>query len=258
MARSLVLARLEARHARHRDHGRIVGAELDAAGKRLARPARAHAASQPRAQRAVGAHAARHHQCLEPRLLQCAQRLAAPAYRRWRPARRARCRRACAASSVRGCRLRAHRQRHRGLEAGETELEPGRSSMGRGKSKRAARPCSASFASSGPPGYGRPNNLADLSKASPAASSRVSPSICVTPRRRHVDQHGVSAGHQQREVREWRRVRLPAAARAGALRGDEPPRPARARRRPANGRAPHPSTARRSGPGRPCRRRRRS
>ena len=39
-----------------------------------------------------------------------------------------------------------------------------------------AGPVSASAASCGPPGYGRPISLAVLSKASPAASSRVSPS----------------------------------------------------------------------------------
>jgi hypothetical protein len=59
--------------------------------------------------------------------------------------------------------------------------KPARSSMGRGKSKRRALPTAASFASSGPPGYGSPNNLADLSKASPAASSRVSPSTAYEP-----------------------------------------------------------------------------
>ena len=36
-------------------------------------------------------------------------------------------------------------------------------------------PVRASFSSSGPPGYGRPRALATLSKASPAASSRVWP-----------------------------------------------------------------------------------
>src|SRR6201999_1709412 len=55
------------------------------------------------------------------------------------------------------------------------------SSIGRGKSKRPGLPDAASWGSSGPPGYGRPNNLADLSNAPPAASSRVSPSTLYDP-----------------------------------------------------------------------------
>ena len=47
--------------------------------------------------------------------------------------------------------------------------------IGRGSDTTPARPDSASFASAGPPGYGRPSSVAVLSNASPAASSSVSP-----------------------------------------------------------------------------------
>ena len=47
--------------------------------------------------------------------------------------------------------------------------------IGRGRDTAPSRPDSASFASAGPPGYGRPSSVADLSNASPAASSSVSP-----------------------------------------------------------------------------------
>ena len=45
-----------------------------------------------------------------------------------------------------------------------------------------SRACSASFASSGPPGYGRSSSRATLSNASPAASSRVCPIFWYLPR----------------------------------------------------------------------------
>ena len=53
--------------------------------------------------------------------------------------------------------------------------------MGRGKLKRLALPCLASFWISGPPGYLRPMSLATLSKASPAASSLVWPTNLYCP-----------------------------------------------------------------------------
>jgi hypothetical protein len=49
--------------------------------------------------------------------------------------------------------------------------------IGRGSDTAPARPDSASLASAGPPGYGRPSSVAVLSNASPAASSSVSPII---------------------------------------------------------------------------------
>jgi hypothetical protein len=49
------------------------------------------------------------------------------------------------------------------------------SSIGRGSDTAPSRPASASRASAGPPGYPRPRSFAVLSKASPAASSLVSP-----------------------------------------------------------------------------------
>ena len=54
-------------------------------------------------------------------------------------------------------------------------------SIGRGNLTISGRPCSASCARTGPPGYGRPSSLAVLSNASPAASSSVSPSKRYSP-----------------------------------------------------------------------------
>ncbi|MCW0425299.1 hypothetical protein NB713_003242 [Xanthomonas sacchari] len=62
------------------------------------------------------------------------------------------------------------------LSPEKLKSRPGRSVIGRAKRKRPEVPCVASAASCGPPGYGSPISLAVLSKASPAASSRVSPS----------------------------------------------------------------------------------
>ncbi len=62
------------------------------------------------------------------------------------------------------------------LSPEKLKSSPGRSVIGRAKRNRPGMPCAASAASCGPPGYGRPIILAVLSKASPAASSRVSPS----------------------------------------------------------------------------------
>ena len=67
-------ARLQARHAGHRDHGGIVGAKLDARVEdlnTLPRDRFRHAFPQA----AVGAHAAGHHQRAVSGLLQCTQRL---------------------------------------------------------------------------------------------------------------------------------------------------------------------------------------
>ena len=46
----------------------------------------------------------------------------------------------------------------------------------RGNGKASGSPSRASRSRAGPPGYGRPSIRAPLSKASPAASSRVCPS----------------------------------------------------------------------------------
>src|SRR5260221_1438553 len=62
------------------------------------------------------------------------------------------------------------------LRPGKLNSYPARSSIGRGSGQAPGRPAAASRASCGPPGYGSPRGLALLSKASPAASSRVSPS----------------------------------------------------------------------------------
>jgi len=61
--------------------------------------------------------------------------------------------------------------------------------IGRGKLKRVGSPSRANRSISGPPGYARPRSVATLSNASPAASSRVSPS------RRYRPQAGTSSSN---------------------------------------------------------------
>src|SRR5204862_3932970 len=62
------------------------------------------------------------------------------------------------------------------LSPEKEKSNPGRSSIGRGKSNASARPCAASWSIGGPPGKPSPSRLATLSYASPAASSSVAPS----------------------------------------------------------------------------------
>ena len=92
---------------------------------------------------------------------------------------------------------------------------PGRSSIGRGKRKRPGRPWSARRASSGPPGYGSPSSLAVLSKASPAASSRVSPSSRYWPMPRASissvwppDTSSARCGNPRRRILQQRRQQV--------------------------------------------------
>ena len=54
------------------------------------------------------------------------------------------------------------------------------------KTKAFGLPFCANLSKSGPPGYGSPNNFEILSKASPAASSMVSPSIIISAALLHL------------------------------------------------------------------------
>ena len=176
IAGDFVKARLEARHAGDRDHGGIVSAKLDARVKDF------HALARHRRWPAVRAECGSRRRRPRPPARRSpsapAPAVSWPsAFRRWPPARRPRCPRASASIERRRCAAFSFTASDTAVFNPEKlNSRPGRSSMGRGNSKRQALPAVASFASSGPPGYGRPNNFADLSNASPAASSRVSPS----------------------------------------------------------------------------------
>ena len=204
----LVPPRLEPRHAGHRDHGGIVRAELDARevdSRALRAPPPSPAASRSTP---VGADAAGHHQRVEAGLLQRAQRLADQRLDDGLLRRRRRCRRALRRSSAPSARVAFTASITAVFRPEKLNSSPARSSIGRGKSKRRAGPARPASPARGRPGYGRPSNLADLSKASPAASSRVSPSTLVLARPATSIEHGVPAGDQQRQVRERRRLGL--------------------------------------------------
>ena len=82
-----------------------------------------------------------------------------------------------ASSSVAAGRLAAHQRQRRGLQAAEAHVEvAAREHRPRQRHGAVASRSPRGRASAGPPGYGRPSSFAVLSKASPAASSFVSPS----------------------------------------------------------------------------------
>ena len=76
----------------------------------------------------------------------------------------------------------------------------------RGNAIASGSPSRASASSAGPPGNGRSSSRAVLSKASPAASSRVLPITRSVERRAHLDELRVPARDEQREKRVRRRL----------------------------------------------------
>ena len=172
IASAVVLAGREPRQARDRDHRGIVGAELDARiVHACARGAPTAAVSRARSARLA----------LTPpeTTSACGRSPPAPAAT-WRSACRRSHPRPPRATSARSCAVSvpaAHRVQHRGLQAREAELEP-RAIEHRAAGTRMPRraPAQRARASCGPPGYGSPSSFAVLSKASPAASSRLAPS----------------------------------------------------------------------------------
>ena len=124
-------------------------------GKNTSPPRARDVARQPRAQLAVGADAAGHHQLRAARGAERRQRTWRPARRRWRSGTRARCR-PCAPRQRLGrppLRFLARQRQHRGLQAAEAEIEVARREhRARQRVRRPACPARASAASAGPPG----------------------------------------------------------------------------------------------------------
>ena len=119
----------------------------------------------------------------------------------------------------------------------------------RGNATYAGSPVAA-LSMSGPPGYGRPSTRATLSYASPAASSMVEPSSAMCRDVVHLQQRGVTAGHQQRDAGRRQRAVVEQVHRDVTDQVVHPVERLVQRVRPAPSRTPGRPPVRPSGPGR--------